>query len=64
MMKRNQEISIGTNDSALLLQQFLGRPRFASLIKDATEQIKGIESTAWSPERLADYVSNEIKNPC
>ena len=43
MSKQKQELFVSANESAVILQQFMGRPRFISFVKEAIEHLEDLQ---------------------
>ncbi len=62
-MYNDQDNFINAIASMQLLSQLLGPKRFYIFAEEARENLQRLTYSVWSPEFLADYVSNELRKP-
>jgi hypothetical protein len=61
MYNQNQELFVDSNSTAALLEQFLGKNRYRSFVREANDQIDSFQYRKWSADSMVDYVSAEMR---
>jgi hypothetical protein len=62
-MYTDQNIFIDAATSKPLISQLLGPARFCAFAEEAQKELEQLSYQKWSPEFLADFICEEMRNP-